>query len=115
MFVVVMLYETYSFLYGVCSLNSVRLNMSFPRIQEHATYHVLRFLLDSPQFDFKIYSGNDNAALKAPAPVDQLLSGPDHITLQYLLGTVNIPEASYADNDHLMKEFFNQIGWNNVS
>jgi hypothetical protein len=45
-------------------------NMSFPHIQEHATYHVLQFLLDSPQFDFKTYSGNDSAALKAPVPVD---------------------------------------------
>jgi hypothetical protein len=90
-------------------------NMSFPRIQAHATHQVLRFLLESPQFDFKTYSGKDSPLLKAPPPIDQLPTGPEHITLQYLLGTVNIPEASYADNDRLMDEFFNQIGWNNVS
>jgi hypothetical protein len=90
-------------------------NMSFPHIQAHATYQVLRFLLESLQFNFKTYSGKDSPSLKAPPPIDQLPSGPEHITLQYLLGTVNIPEASYADNDCLMDEFFNQIGWNNVN
>jgi hypothetical protein len=35
--------------------------------------------------------------------------------LQYLLGTVNIPEASDADNDRLLKEWFRQIGWGDVS
>ena len=72
---------------------------SFPRIEAHGTYHVLRFLLESPQFDLKTYFGKDDAALKPPPAVDQLPSGKNNITLQYLLGTVNIPEASYADNN----------------
>ena len=88
---------------------------SFPRIEAHGTYHVLHFLLESPQFDLKTYFGKDDAALKPPPAVDQLPSGKNNITLQYLLGTVNIPEASCADNDRLMEEWFRQIGWGDVS
>ena len=76
---------------------------------------MLQFLLYRPQFDIKTYFCNDHTALKAPAPVDQLPSGPEHIMLQYLLGTVNILEPSYADNDCLMEAFFNQIEWENIS
>lgn len=31
------------------------------------------------------------------------------MTLQYLLGTVNIPEASYEDNSRLVKEWLHQL------
>jgi len=31
--------------------------------------------------------------------------------LQYLLGTVNIAEASYEDNYRLVSEWFSQLGW----
>jgi hypothetical protein len=89
-------------------------NESYPRIEEHATYHVLRFLLSSPQFDLGTYPGKDSNVLQPPPPVRQLPTGPDHITLQYLLGTVNIPEASYADNDRLLEEWARQIGWENM-
>jgi len=90
-------------------------NESYPRIEEHATYHVLRFLLKSAQFDLGTYSGRDSDVLQPPPPVRQLPTGPDHITLQYLLGTANIPEASYADNDRLLEEWARQIGWENIS
>jgi hypothetical protein len=90
-------------------------NMLFPHIKVYATYQVLSFLLESPEFDFKTYPDKDSAALKVPSPVDWLLFGTEHITMQYLLGTVNIPKPSYADNDHLMEELFNQIGWKNVN
>lgn len=90
-------------------------NASYPRIEAHATYRVLRFLLESPQFDLKTYSGKESSALDAPPPVDQLPSGSDNITLQYLLGTVNIPEVSYEDNVRLMEEWFDQIGWRTKS
>ncbi|KAF8154046.1 hypothetical protein B0H34DRAFT_784086 [Crassisporium funariophilum] len=87
---------------------------SYPRIMTHTEYRVLRFLLDAPAFDLKTYKGSNSSALQAPPPVDQLPSGPDHITLQYLLGTVNIPEASYEDHECLIDEWFGQLGWNNT-
>ena len=72
-------------------------------------------MLESPEFDYQTYSGKGSITLNAPPPVNQLPSGKEHITLQYLLGTVNIPEASYEDNNRLIEEWFKQIGWNNVS
>jgi hypothetical protein len=72
-------------------------------------------LLECPEFDYETYYGKGNTALDAPPPVNQLPSGPDNITLQYLLGTVNIPKASYEDNERLMEEWYKQIGWSNIA
>jgi hypothetical protein len=85
-----------------------------PQIQAHTTHHVLCFLLESPEFDLQTYPGKDSAALKPPPPVDQLPSGPDHVTHQYMLGTVNIPEASYEDHEHLLEEWCQQLGWGSL-
>ena len=85
-----------------------------PHIQAHATHHVLRFFLKSPEFDLQTYSGKDSAALKPPPPVNQLPSGPDHVTHQYMLGTVNIPEASYEDHECLLEEWCQQLGWGSL-
>lgn len=82
---------------------------SFPIINSHMVYHVLHFLLNAPEFDFQTYESNDSQALLPPPPIHQLPSGHDHITLQYLLGTVNIPEASYDDNSQLIKEWLHRL------
>ena len=87
---------------------------SWPRIEAHATHHILRFLLETPEFDYQTYSDKDDAASKPPAPVNELPAGPAHVTLQYLLGTVNIPEASYEDNVRLMEEWYKQLGWKTI-
>ncbi|KAF8064098.1 hypothetical protein FPV67DRAFT_1420267 [Lyophyllum atratum] len=87
---------------------------AYPQIMTHTEYQVLRFLLDAPDFELKTYEGRDSQALKAPPPVNQLPSGPDHITLQYLRGTVNIPEASYEDHERLIDEWFGQLGWKSL-
>jgi hypothetical protein len=79
------------------------------------THQILQFLLDSPEFDLQSYTHKDSKVLDRLAPVNQLPSGRDNIALNYLLGTVNIPEASYEDNDRLIEEFFRQIGWGPVS
>ena len=44
---------------------------TYPTIQQHMTYHILRFLLDSPEFDLKTYQHKKDNRLEAPAPVDQ--------------------------------------------
>lgn len=80
-------------------------------IQEHVEYHVLRFLLDSPEFELKLYNQRHDPALLPPLPVNSLPTGQDHRTLQYLLGTINIAEASYEDNYRLVSEWFSQLGW----
>src|ERR1700678_4182059 len=83
---------------------------SYPKIQEHSVYQVLRLLLDSDEFGFASYSGNKSERLKPPLSVDQLPAGPENLTLQYLLGSVDIPEASYEDNSRLVEEWFRQLG-----
>lgn len=85
-------------------------DQSYPCIAKHMTHQILQFLLDSPEFNLKSYAHRDSKVLGRLAPVNQLPSGQDNITLNYLLGTVNIPEASYEDNDCLIEEFFHQIG-----
>ncbi|KAG6847808.1 hypothetical protein H0H93_005889 [Arthromyces matolae] len=81
-------------------------NKAYPHIHVHMVHYVLQFLLNSPEFDLPTYSGKKDDLLKPPAPIDQLQSGPDHVTLQYLLGTINIPEASYEDHERLLEEWF---------
>jgi hypothetical protein len=86
-----------------------------PRLQEQAAHIILRMLLESPEFDFKSYKDRASPVLDPPTPVDVLPVGKEHATLQYLLGTVDIAEASYEDNSRLIGEWLNQLGWTNAS
>ncbi|KAH9474970.1 hypothetical protein JR316_0012069 [Psilocybe cubensis] len=83
-------------------------------LQEFAIHYILRFLLDSPEFNIKLYGARNSPLFNAPPPVDALPCGPAHRTLQYLLGTVNIPKASYEDNERLVREWISQLGWNTL-
>lgn len=89
-------------------------NESFPKIQDAMAYQVLRMLLESEEFNFDTYSGRKSDLLKPPPPIDQLPTGPEHKTFQYLLGSVGMPEASYEDNSRLVDEWFNQLGIKSV-
>lgn len=84
-----------------------------PRIQKQMAYEVLRFLLEAPEFNIKSYQHRDSSLLLPPEPVHALPYGEEHITLQYMLGSVNIPEVSYADNERLVDEWLSQLGINN--
>lgn len=50
-------------------------------------------------FDIQTYTGKDSEALQRPEPLHELPIDPDHVTKQYLLGSVDIPEKSYKDNE----------------
>ncbi|KAJ7512820.1 hypothetical protein B0H11DRAFT_1787546 [Mycena galericulata] len=76
----------------------------------HIIYLILQHLFDAPEFDFSTYEGRDHSLIQRPAPIRQLPFGKEYITLQYLLGTVNIPEASYEDNSNLIVEWLRQLG-----
>ncbi|KAJ7621616.1 hypothetical protein DFH06DRAFT_1233093 [Mycena polygramma] len=80
-----------------------------PRLIVQTNYHILRVLLDAHKFDFDSYSGKDSNILARPGRINGLPFGPDDITLQYLLGTVGIPEASYEDNERLIDEWLRQL------
>jgi hypothetical protein len=86
----------------------------YPHVQLQAEYSVLQFLLDAPEFNLKIYGGAKSQHFKPPPLVDPLPCGPEHQTLQYLLGTVNVVEASYKDNQRLTQEWLGQLGWSNT-
>ncbi|KAK7041390.1 hypothetical protein R3P38DRAFT_3453925 [Favolaschia claudopus] len=64
----------------------------------------------SPDVDITFYPHRDDSAIQRPPPVFELECGPEHITLQYLLGTVDIPEAGYDDNARLINEWLHQLG-----
>ncbi|KAJ7715954.1 hypothetical protein DFH07DRAFT_785521 [Mycena maculata] len=77
----------------------------------HIIFLILSYLFDSPEFDFSTYSGKDDPLLQKPAWIRQLPCGKDEITLYYLLGSLNIPEASYEDNARLIIEWLKQLGF----
>ncbi|KAJ7859442.1 hypothetical protein B0H13DRAFT_2237511 [Mycena leptocephala] len=79
------------------------------RRHPHTIYLILRYLLESPDFDFPTYDQRDHQLLQPPAAVRQLPFGKEHIVLQYLLGSVKIPEASYEDNANLIRKWLRQL------
>ncbi|KAJ3546979.1 hypothetical protein NMY22_g1841 [Coprinellus aureogranulatus] len=85
------------------------------RVEKQMKDVVLRMLLDSPAFNFASYKDRDSELFDPLPPVDALPNGPDHITLQYLLATVDIPEVSYEDNSRLVNEWFSQLGFNTMA
>ncbi|CAK5270382.1 unnamed protein product [Mycena citricolor] len=77
--------------------------------KNHIVYLVLDALFQSTAFDLDTYTDRDHALIQRPDPVWELPCGKEHVTLQYLLGTVNIPEASYEDNAKLITEWLRQL------
>ncbi|KAL4065520.1 hypothetical protein V8B97DRAFT_2025778 [Scleroderma yunnanense] len=89
--------------------------LAVPHIQNQMTYEVLCFLLEAPEFNIKSYQYHDSSLLLPPEPVHALPHSKEHVTLQYMLGSVNIPGVSYADNKHLFwsgdLNTFDCLGW----
>lgn len=82
---------------------------SYPLIYHQAQYEVLRILLHSPEFNLDTYTERDNPLLDPPSSTCLLPHGPHHMTQQFLLGSVNIPEQSYADNERVVDEILHQL------
>ncbi|KAI0630349.1 hypothetical protein C8Q77DRAFT_1219914 [Trametes polyzona] len=80
-----------------------------PGIHSHLVHIVLRTLLECPEFDLASYPHRTHVVLAPPPPVNRLLSGPEYITKQYVLGTVHIDEASYDGTKDLIKEWIHQL------
>ncbi|OJT15551.1 hypothetical protein TRAPUB_6526 [Trametes pubescens] len=80
------------------------------RVKAQARYRILRFLLESPMF--KDYPHHKHPALTAPPPTDLLPCGPEHITEQHILETVEVDESSYDGTDELCnKIWLKQMGY----
>ncbi|KIJ06461.1 hypothetical protein PAXINDRAFT_182682 [Paxillus involutus ATCC 200175] len=90
--------------------SGVAATVSYPHVHRRTIYEVLQILLMSPEFDFKTYTGCDSPLLHPPPSVHALPHGPEHATQQYMLGSVNIPEQSYADNERVVDELLHQLG-----
>ncbi|PBK71762.1 hypothetical protein ARMSODRAFT_1016752 [Armillaria solidipes] len=67
------------------------------RLWPYITHRVLSFILEVPEFDLSTYSDQTSSELQPPQSIHKLPHGKENATLQFLLGSVNIPEASYED------------------
>ncbi|KAF8838046.1 hypothetical protein BDN67DRAFT_991470 [Paxillus ammoniavirescens] len=74
------------------------------RIKKQFTYHILHFLLSSP--DFADYADRDHEYFNPLPAVHCLPYGPDHIVKQCILRTIDQEEAT-------KEEFFCQLGIGN--
>ncbi|EGO01120.1 hypothetical protein SERLA73DRAFT_24599, partial [Serpula lacrymans var. lacrymans S7.3] len=72
-------------------------------------YHVLQWLITSPEFSFETYQHCNDSVFNPSAPVQRLPSGQQYITKQYMLGTVHIEEASYEGNEMLLGKWLSQL------
>ncbi|EED77900.1 predicted protein [Postia placenta Mad-698-R] len=82
-----------------------------PSVQRQMIYHVLRVLLDAPEFHLDTYAGKNSSFLKPPMPIEALPCGPDHITMRYMLGSMPIPGATYDDDDRVLSALWTQMGY----
>jgi len=82
---------------------------SGPRIHSHAASLVLRFLVDSPGFDFENYAFKDDPMFSPCPPGQQLPIGKEYIPCQYVLKTAHIEETSYEGNERVLVKWWHQL------
>ncbi|TBU51094.1 hypothetical protein BD310DRAFT_1043575 [Dichomitus squalens] len=80
------------------------------RVAAQARYRILRFLLESPAF--ANYAHRNDPCMAAPPPTDLLPCGPDHVTRQHILETVEVDESTYDGTDRLCNNvWLSQLGY----
>ncbi|KAF7326135.1 hypothetical protein MKEN_00465000 [Mycena kentingensis (nom. inval.)] len=79
------------------------------RLRPHYRWSIIKGLLDCPDFDFATYADKESPLLQPPPPIDALPTGKDSKSKQFLLGSVNRPEASYTDHEQLIIEWLKQL------
>lgn len=84
--------------------------MVAPSQFDRDVYHVLCYLVDSPDFDLAGYSHHNHPLFTPSSPVTQLPIGQVYATRQFMLGTEHIEEASYDGNDQVMQAIAHQLG-----
>jgi len=72
------------------------------RVAAQMKHVVLRFLLDSPEFDVESYEHRDDEAFRPPPPVQELPCGRENQTAQHTLPTEHICESTYKGNDEVV-------------
>ncbi|KAI0073321.1 hypothetical protein K474DRAFT_1570971, partial [Panus rudis PR-1116 ss-1] len=84
---------------------------NYPIIQEFMVYEALDILLQSDEFSLNTYKHRKDRHIQPPQPIRSLPIGPDHITRQFMLPTMPIPEQSYDDNLRVMERILKQLGF----
>lgn len=79
-----------------------------PRLREDAIFLIKKFLLIHPAFEN--WQHRTHPLFARPAPVNQLPIGDLFKTIQYMLDTVHMEEASQDGNRKVLEEFLRQLG-----
>ncbi|KIJ04333.1 hypothetical protein PAXINDRAFT_142010, partial [Paxillus involutus ATCC 200175] len=80
-----------------------------PGQYDRDVFQVLRYLIDSPEFDFTTYPEKHHHIFTPPKPLNQLPTGEKYITRQFMLGTEHLEEASYEGNINVVMAIFRQL------
>lgn len=88
------------------------LDSSSPHIKEDMADYVLCILLESDEFDLLSYEHRGAPELKPIPGIHVLPLGPEHVAVQYMLGTMDTPEQSYDDNEKVIEDILRQLGYN---
>ncbi|KAH9852593.1 hypothetical protein C2E23DRAFT_868457 [Lenzites betulinus] len=89
----------------VFPLNSIyKADTALDRLKAQYRYRTLAFLLESPAFER--YAHRDSPLLAPPPPTDLLPCGPEYITEQRILETVEVDESSYDGTDKLCNDIW---------
>lgn len=81
-----------------------------PAMENRDTFRILRFLLESPEFDYDTYKHHGDVLFVPPDPVDQLPTGREHATCQYMVDTMHVNEATSEGNEEVMTKVLDQLG-----
>ncbi|KAK7041258.1 hypothetical protein R3P38DRAFT_3310010 [Favolaschia claudopus] len=70
---------------------------------------LLAALIHSPDFDLPTYKFKDHTLRGKPPPLNPLPVGEDAKSIQFLLSSINQPEASYSDHLSLIDQWLKQL------
>ncbi|KAF8451065.1 hypothetical protein L210DRAFT_3387460, partial [Boletus edulis BED1] len=72
-------------------------------------FHVLQFLINSPDFDFTSYQSKNNVVFASHTHFRLLSTGPSYVTHQFMLGIECLEEASYKGNINVINTILHQL------
>ena len=84
------------------------------RVALRMRHWILRFLLDSQDFDLEKYDDKSDTQLKPPPPVCELPIGRENQIIQHMLPTYHINQSTYEGNDQVMTQTWRGLGLGSV-
>ncbi|KAG8710151.1 hypothetical protein FRC09_000278 [Ceratobasidium sp. 395] len=78
-------------------------------INQRLRHNILLALFRIPEVSGLKDEFLNNPMLQAPLPIDPLPFGPEHVSKQCMLGTMDIDESSLSGNDAVMNEILSQL------